>query len=262
MINTNSDIIVLIISACLVFLLLLIFIVAFMFIYNKRQLGNELALKHVREKYDQEILKTQLEIREQTLKTISEEIHDNMGQVLSVVVLSLSAIEFTDPELDASRIENSTKLVKRVINDLRNLSKTMDAENMARVGLPAIIRYELELLDKSGLYRTFFDCQGQEYRLEPSRETVVYRIVQESLNNVLKHARASEVRIMVVFEPDNLRIGISDNGVGFDVMQQGGDGAGLKNMKKRIALIGGSLNIVSEAGAGTRLELVVPVRMK
>jgi len=120
----------------------------------------------------------------------------------------------------------------------------------------------LDLLDKSGLYRTFFDCQGQEYRLEPSRETVVYRIVQESLNNVLKHARASEVRIVVAFGPDNLRIGISDNGMGFDVMQQGGDGAGLKNMKKRIALIGGSLNIASEAGAGTRLDLIVPVKTK
>src|SRR5580698_3870833 len=102
--NNNADIVIIIISATVVLFILLTFIIVFIFMYKSRQARNELEIKGIEEKYNQEILKTQLEIQEQTLKNISEEIHDNMGQVLSLVVLNLSAIEFTDLELDASRI--------------------------------------------------------------------------------------------------------------------------------------------------------------
>ena len=114
MLKDNTDIIILIISATVALLILLTFIIVFMFIYKNRQARNDLVLKGVEEKYNQEILKTQLEIREQTLKNISEEIHDNMGQVLSLVVLNLSSVEFEDPPAAASKVERSTHLVKKV----------------------------------------------------------------------------------------------------------------------------------------------------
>ena len=260
----NTDIIIIIISATIALLILLTFIIVFMFIYKNRQARNDLELKGVEEKYNQEILKTQLEIREQTLKNISEEIHDNMGQVLSLVVLNLSSVEFEDPAAAASKVERSTHLVKKVITDLRNLSRSLDSENIVKVGLTTVIRYELEMLDKTGLYHTSFKQSGQEQRLAPSREIIVYRIVQESLNNVIRHARATEVEVGVLFSETQLTIVITDNGSGFDTASLGpgavsGNGAGLKNMKNRALLIGANLSINSVPSYGTRITMTIPL---
>src|SRR5262249_15692624 len=160
----------------------------------------------------------------------SEEIHDNMGQVLSLVVLHLSAIEFSDQGSAMAKLNTSTDLVKKVVADLRNLSKSLDAENMIKVGLPAIIRNELELIGNTGRFSTGFSCIGPEMRLEPAQEIVAYRIVQESLNNAIKHSHATELRIAVEFGKASLLIGILDNGIGFDARALGSsNGAGLKN---------------------------------
>ncbi len=262
--NNNYDIIIIIVSATIALMILLGFLISFLFIYKARQAKNNTEMKSVAERYQKEILMTQLEIREQTLKNISQEIHDNMGQVLSLVVLNLSSVEWTDPVADATKIENSTKLVKKVVNDLRNLSKTLDSDNMEKVGLCAIIRYELELLEKTGQYRTRFNQTGKEWRLEHSRETVAYRIVQESLSNVIRHAKATAVDINIEFTESQLSIAIRDYGIGFDPETATGlgspspNGAGLNNMGNRARLIGAELAIVSSPGAGTQVVLTIP----
>jgi two-component system, NarL family, sensor kinase len=262
--NNNADIVIIIISTTVVLFILLTFIIVFIFMYKSRQARNERDIKGIEEKYNQDILKTQLEIQEQTLKNISEEIHDNMGQVLSLVVLNLSSVEFGDADAASAKIERSTNLVKKVITDLRNLSRTFDTEHMTQVGLPAIIRVELEMLAKTGLFHTSFMQEGPEQRLDTAREIIAYRIVQESLNNVMKHAKATEVRIAVEFSEKLMAIEITDNGIGFDATMGGpanamGNGAGLKNMKNRAKLIGGELSIKSVPSCGTGILLIVPI---
>ena len=145
-----------------------------------------------------------------------------MGQVLSLVVLNLSSVECADPIVAEAKIESSTNLVKKVITDLRNLSRTLDADNMAKVGLPAIIRHELELLDKTGAYRTSYTQTGPERRLDASREIVAYRIVQESLNNIIRACRvATAVEIGLAFSDQQLVIEVADNGRGIDPVDAG-----------------------------------------
>jgi two-component system NarL family sensor kinase len=126
--ETNYDIYVMIIGVTVVLLILICFIVSFLFIYKNRQVRHQMEVKGIQEKYNQEILKTQLEIKEQTLKNISEEIHDNVGQVLSLAVVNLSAIDFNDVSKAESRVESISVLVKKAVSDLRNLSKTLDNE--------------------------------------------------------------------------------------------------------------------------------------
>ncbi|MDP4261150.1 MAG: sensor histidine kinase [Bacteroidota bacterium] len=244
-------------------LILLFFIVSFLFIYKNRQVRHRAEMESVKEKYNQEILKTQLEIREQTMKNISEEIHDNVGQVLSLVVLSLSAIELNDTTKAAAKIESTTKLVEKVVSDLRNLSKTLDADNVANVGLVAIIKFELELLEKTGVYRTLFRLSGTEKKLNGSKEIVLYRIIQESLNNIIKHAKATMIKISLDFSDTQLQVEITDDGKGFDAGDSGEknmhrSGAGIKNMKKRANLIGGSLAVKSVPSMGTTVSMIIP----
>jgi two-component system, NarL family, sensor kinase len=252
-----------IISVTIVLLILLIFIVSFMFIYKNRQQRHRVEMESVKEKYNQEILKTQLEIKEQTLKNISEEIHDNVGQVLSLVVLNLSAIELSDTAKAAVKIENTTKLVEKVVADLRNLSKTMDAEIIANKGLTAVIRFELELLEKTGVYKTSFEISGEEKRLMGPQEIVVYRIIQESLNNIIKHAKAAFIRIMLNFSETQLNIQITDDGKGFNIADTEMEniyrsGSGIKNMRKRATLIGGTFGIKSVPSSGTTILIAIP----
>jgi signal transduction histidine kinase len=264
MTNSNNDIFIMIMSVTAVLLILVIFIVSFLFMYRNRQIKYKIEMESAEEKYNQEILKTQLEIKEQTLKNISEEIHDNLGQVLSLVVLTLSAIELSDTVKAAIKIENTTKLVEKAVADLRNLSKTMDADNIATIGLIAIIQFELELIEKTGVYKTSLHVSGEEKRLNAQRELIVYRIVQESLNNVIKHAKASSITITVCFTKIELSIEITDDGIGFNSAATNTkdiyhSGAGIKNMKKRVGLIGGTFDIKSVSSAGTTTYLTVPL---
>ena len=261
--SANYDIYIMIISVTVVLLILLVFIVSFLFIYRSRQMKNRVEMETVKEKYNQEILKSQLEIKEQTMKYISEEIHDNVGQILSLVVLNLSGIDLHDPVKAAAKIETTTNLVEKAVADLRNLSKTLDAENIASLGLTAIIRFELDLLEKTGAYRTALKINGDEKRLEGAKELVLYRIIQEALNNIIKHAKASVINIQVDYSDTQIEIRLLDNGTGFDMVGKEKEsiylnGAGLKNMEKRTRLIGGIFNIKSVASSGTTVSITIP----
>jgi two-component system NarL family sensor kinase len=259
----DYDIYFMIIGGTLLLLLLLCFIISFLFIYKTRQERHKREVQEIKKQYDQEILKTELEIKEQTLKNISEEIHDNVGQVLSLAVLNLSALELNDPGKAAQKIDHITNLVGKAVADLRNLSKTMDASNIAQVGLAAIIRFELDMLEKTGIYKTSLTLAGNEKRLAPSREIVIYRIVQESLNNIIKHAQALTVQIALTWSETGLHIEITDDGRGFDIANANHGniyhhGAGLKNMTNRATLIGGELTIKTVPSQGTTIALTVP----
>lgn len=265
--NYDEDIIAVVVATTVVLLILLSFIVSFLFIYKNRQLRNRTEQKQMQEKYEQEVLKTQLEIREQTLKNISEEIHDNVGQVLSLAVLSLSAIDLRDTEKAGEKIEHITERLQTVVGTLRDLSKTMDADNIEKMGLASMVARELNLLERTGTYRTLFHLNGDEQKLGASREIVAFRIIQESLNNIIKHARANEVLVALDYLEKKLVIKIQDNGVGFS--SQAGtdtlahtDGSGLVNMARRSALIDAEFAIESAQANGTKVTLSIPFFQK
>ena len=260
--NSSNDIFIMIVSVTIVVLILVVFIVSFLLIYQNRQLKHRVEMETVKEKFSNELLQTQLEIKEQTLKTISEEIHDNVGQVLSLVILNLSSMELDGHPGASVKIETSTRLVEKAVSDLRNLSKTMDAERITSAGLIPIIQFELELIEKTGVYKTELKISGEERRLDGQKELILYRIIQEALNNIIKHAKASRINITLAFQPEQVGIEIVDDGVGFDTEkklneQVGKRGAGLSNMKRRMMLIGGSAEVQSSS-AGTTVYIALP----
>ena len=262
--GTDNDIFIMIISVTVVLLLLVTFIISFLFIYKNRQMRHRLEIESVKEKYSREILTAQLEIKEETLKNISEEIHDNLGQVLSLAVLNLSAIELHDTTRAANKIEDVTRLVEKVVGDLRNLSKTLDAENITRLELVTIIKSELEQLERTGLYQTLFKTSGEEKKIDNQRKIVLYRIIQESLTNIIKHAKARLVTVILDFTDSHVYLEIRDNGRGFDASETTPgtiykNGAGLNNMKKRAHLIGGTFDIRSLRETGTTISMNIPL---
>jgi two-component system, NarL family, sensor kinase len=262
--NRDKDIALVFFATAITLAFLIIFVSALLVVYKNRQARYTAWAKEAEAKFSREILLAQLEIREQTLKNISEELHDNMGQVLSLVVLNLSAIEFADTVSDEVRLHNSIDLVQKVVAGLRDLSGTMDAGSMLRAGLPEVMRQELVLLEKTGKFRTVFQCTGLENRFDSSRETIIYRIFQEGMTNVIKHARATELSVSIQFFPEEVRLYIADNGIGFDQTAvisnaQQKSGSGLANMRKRAALVGGTLVVKSGPSQGTTILLTIPM---
>lgn len=261
--SADNDIYVMIISVTVVLLILLIFIISFLFIYKHRQVKYNAEMKSLEEKYVHEILKTELEIKEQTLKNISEEIHDNVGQVLSLAVLNLSAVESDDPT-KSKKIESVSQMIQKALADLRTLSKTLDSETVASLGLISIIKFDMNLIDRTGVYETSIEVTGDEKRLSNHKELIIYRIIQESLNNIIKHAKASSITLKIDFTDEQVSIEILDDGIGFNiddtsVSDTSKNGAGIRNMKKRAKLINASFNIFSAPTLGTSISMTVPL---
>jgi len=245
----------LILSAFLVFICLVGFIIYFVFLYKKRQQQNILEQEHLQSEFQQELLKTQVEVQEQTLTNISREIHDNITQVLSFVKLNLGLIDEAN-EKTKSKIIESRELIAQIINDLRNLSKSLSFEHIALLGMVKIMEIEISRLNNSGLIAAELGVEGEPYSLGEQRELVLFRIYQEALNNTLKHSGAKHLKINLQYSDELFNLTLEDDGVGFSPDGLAGNGgAGLKNMKNRAALIGAAASIGSIVGKGCCIKV-------
>ncbi|QEC67877.1 sensor histidine kinase [Panacibacter ginsenosidivorans] len=226
----------------------------FIFIWYRKKRNNYLQEKAFAEiSYKKELLQTQLEIQEQTFKIISEEIHDNIGQTLSFVKLNLSTIK-TDDNIISAKITESNELLNKTIHDLRDLSRSLNPGFISDIGLANAIKQQLQLLEKTGRYTVVFTAEGTEYKNDPQRELVVFRVIQELLNNIVKHAVASVITTTIQYQPEQLVISVKDNGNGFDIENKSAaahKSLGLRNMYNRMKLVNGSMQITSARGSGT-----------
>lgn len=241
------------------FLLFFLLVFMFMFVvyyYNKKW-RSVLKEKTLMEKsFAEELSATQSTIREETFRSISQEIHDNIGQSLSLVKLNMVT---TNPENSvqvAEKLEESKKLLSKTMQDLRNLAHSMNPDFLASIGLPAAIKQQLDQLKRPGLYNTFFAATDPWPQRNIQKEFVMLRVVQELLNNIVKHAAATEIHIMMQYLEDELILIVKDNGIGFNPEQYSGNGMGLISVYNRIKKINGTIKHESHPGTGTTVFVV------
>ncbi len=239
-------------SFVIAFLLLGVFILLLATLYSRKQQKNKLEKQSMQTQFQQELLQTQLEIQEQTLKTISEEIHDNIGQVLSLAKLNLNTL----PNSTEPKIQDTKNLVSKAINDLRNLSHSLHGDIIAELGLQESIANELKIIESTRAFETELQITGTLFKLDPKKEMILFRIVQEALNNCIKYSRAQKLTVQLQYLPQLFILQIVDNGSGFDATQK--IGIGLKSMLNRAQLIGGTFNLQSTEGKGTLVTIEVP----
>ena len=247
-----------------VFLLFIVSgIVILILTYQKKQQQYFREKDQLKTKFEKEILETQLEIQEQTLKNISQEIHDNIGQVLSLAKLNLATTDLSQPDLLSQKIDDSKNLVGKAIQDLRDLSKSMNTDYVTEMGLARSIEYELEMIKKTGSFETDLEIEGTVCKLEPQKELILFRIVQEVLNNIIKHSKATKIEVRLQYQPDIFSMQISDNGDGFDLnflKESSKFGLGIKSMHNRGHLIGADFQITSALEKGTTAHISLPLK--
>jgi signal transduction histidine kinase len=254
----NDFVILSIITTCL-FLVLAMFIILFLFIFQKRQLQNKQEKTALKTAYDQEILKSQIEVQNQTLQHIGQELHDNIGQLLSVAKINLNILEESNNS-EHEYIKQTNEIISQSINDLRALTKSLDGDFVHDFGLEESISHELQCIRKTKRFETEISVLGTKRKLGYEIEIVLFRIVQEVLNNALKHSKAKNIDIFLQYFSTTFELTVKDNGKGFDLQNIkpeniNSSGAGLRNMQRRMELIGGKCTINSAIGEGTEVLL-------
>jgi two-component system NarL family sensor kinase len=241
------------------FSLLGIFIIIFILYYRKRHT----AFHRQEQQFQETLLRTQLEIQEQTMQHISEEIHDNVGQLLSLAKLNLATAGDEASTVRDDKIRDSKDLVSKAIRDLRQLSHSLNTDHITEIGIAKAIERTLDQIKKTGEVDTHFNVLGQPFELEEKRQLIVFRMVQETLNNMLNHAKAKLITVTLKFSENLLTLTITDDGIGCDLRSLGADdrpaaGVGIKNMNNRAKLIGATFKMTSTLGEGTTTTITIP----
>jgi two-component system, NarL family, sensor kinase len=240
------------------FLFLAAFVLFLVYLFLQKRKQSRIEKELLQSRFAQTLLQAQLEIQEQTLQQIGQEIHDNTSQLLGLIKLNIATTDPDKPELAKKKLAETNELVARVIADLRQLSHTLDTGFIGREGLGPAIAYQLELLERTGLVSTGYTNTGPHTNLASQTELILFRMVQEMLNNSLKHAKASEITVALTFSPTELRITVTDNGQGFDATKPV-KGIGLQNLDNRAKLIQAQLLTQSSPGAGTAHTIIYTI---
>lgn len=239
--------------------LLLLFIVFVVILYRKAQLKFELE----RQEFQRAVLEAEVEMREQTLKEVSRDLHDNFGQIASLIKMNLSMLK-PETTKDQKHISESIDLLKTLIEDIRVLSRDLAGRDLIQKGLTAMIIQDLERVKRAGLIKVNILHLPQSSGISPEISVFVYRMFQEILNNILKHSQATEIKLSLYEDETNLSLQLSDNGTGIprDLLQHkfaSSNGNGLQNIRERCRIIGGQVSIESSPDTGTFIEISVPL---
>jgi signal transduction histidine kinase len=189
-------------------------------------------------------------------RRLARELHDETGQALTSIVLGLRALEDANTGVDVNELR---QLVVSTLQDVRRLAVQLRPKALDDFGLVAALERLAQTFSESSGIRVQLEASIGNERLPTEVETTVYRIVQEALTNVVKHAEAGEVSILLVRREGTLTAVVEDNGGGFDPEQARSDSLGLEGMRERVALHDGRLTLESAPGSGTTLRVEVPL---
>ena len=260
---TESGILLITILGSLVLIMASTFIITFLFYFRDKQIINIQEKANLQSQFAQEILKSQIEVQNHTLQQLGQELHDNIGQLLSVAKINLNILE--EAALDSENheyIKQTNDIISQSINDLRALTKSLDGDFVEQFGLQQSLSEELQRIRKTKKFETEITIEGEAYSLGYEREIILFRIFQEFLNNTIKHSRAKNINVQLMYDSEDFRLRLSDDGKGFDyneIMARkiNQSGSGLRNMARRCELIGGKCEFKSDIGRGTQIEIIL-----
>jgi Signal transduction histidine kinase len=224
-----------------------------------RGLERERALQH-------EFARGLLESQEQERRRIAAELHDSLGQSLLTVknYATMALKEPTLPEKTQKQLREISDSASASIEEVRSIARALRPYQLDRFGLTKTLEDTADTVTRAGNLQIKTEIENIDGLFSADAEISIYRIAQESLNNVVKHSRASTARFEVRKDDGLLRMTLEDNGVGFDydaMINRSSSGFGLVNLRERVRLLGGTLRIDTSPGKGTRLAVDIPRKL-
>jgi len=250
----SKEIIIAIIIATVVLLALAAFFLFVIISYRLKKNKYIIEKENMKREFNNALHQSVAEVQETTLRTVGEELHDNVGQLLSSTKMLLGLTERTFTKVPETFITANETLIK-AIAELRSISKILNKEWLKQFSLSENLEAEVKRIRYSGNLQLNMD-RSEDIPANPEEQIILFRIVQEALNNVIKHANADNISITLTNGPANFVISIADDGKGFDVEGKK-DGVGVMNMKHRASLLGGQLEMKSSP-KGSEVAIKLP----
>lgn len=242
------------------FTLFIVGMIIFIYEFKKRKQLHLQELEDLDELHKEELLQTQAEIQTETMRHIGREIHDNVGQKLTLSSLYLQQLVFENkaPHI-ADNITAITDIINESLNELRNLSKSLTDDTIEEHSLGELIAKECKKAYGLKTYDIQFYNHLEALELSYQMKSILLRITQECIQNSIKHADCKSINITLSNTDDIVQLQLSDDGKGFDLETIKSNGIGLKNIKKRIEILKGTFALESILNQGTSVTLNVPL---
>ena len=210
-------------------------------------------------KFEETLLKSQFEIQEKAFNKISHEIHDNINQTLTLAKLQLTSSDLTRLDGSSGKILSSINFLSEAIEELRKLSHVLNKDYISSIGLYAGIKKEVKKISEVRELDIHLNIIDEPELTNPDAEIVIFRVFQEIIQNIIKHAQASRVDITIAENEEFLNFEIKDNGIGFNLEEQNLNGMGLKSIIYRVHQLDGKCEINSKPNNGTTVKINIPI---
>lgn len=248
----NSEIVVVYFIGTVGMLLLAAAIFFFFVTYQKRLLQKQLELNKVKQDQQDEILRNTIQSQEKERKRIAQDLHDEVGAMLSVVKLNVGRIERKSEEAKAKELAAETKTyLDDVITQVRRISRALLPPSLDKLGLFHALEELANWVNKADDLQIECWKNGEQFRFDSKHELALFRVVQEIMNNAIKHSGATQIKLNARFINNNVALSLSDNGKGFNLEEKMNSGLGLKNLESRTEIIGAKFKLKSTPNKGT-----------
>ncbi|MEO7535487.1 MAG: ATP-binding protein [Ferruginibacter sp.] len=248
--SSTKGIVVFIVCIVILIAFLCASIVMIVYLYQKRQLAYLKEMDELREKHRNALFLSQVEIQEQTFRNITRDIHNNIGNKLTSAREFLTTLSGDSLQEVKEKVNKSVMLLSAGMTDLRDIARSMSSEIIANNGLIKALEFEVIQLRKTNLYSIDFVIAGEPIFLSGYQELILFRIAQEAIGNIIKHAKATRVNIDLQYSTHTVRLSIKDNGIGFDPVKYV-KGDGLIGVQKRAKLLHGRFQLTQIAAKGS-----------
>ncbi len=249
-----SQEITIVVAATFFLLLIGVGIIVLFLIYQKRQLRYILEKKELSNQFQRELLKTRLEAQEETLNQLGVDLHDNIGQLLSSSKLLIGVADRS--ENPSATLQLADETISKAIYELRAMSKALNTGWLEKFNLIENLQAESDRVTASKVLSVKLQ-HPSSIDMPADRQMMLFRIVQEAMQNSIKHAKASLISIVAKQEDNNLEVSITDNGKGFDVNNVAIQGVGVTNIRHRAQLMGG-VATWNSSSEGTTVSIQLP----
>ncbi|SEP59623.1 sensor histidine kinase [Neolewinella agarilytica] len=237
-------------------LLLSVALVVFFIVYQRRIFEQQRIRLAEEQAHQKQLLTAAVEVQETERRRIARDLHDDIGSLLSATRLYLRQLKpDSSPEKSASIRAESLSILDEIIQNTRRITHDLLPPVLEKFGYQAAAEDLCERVGKSGGMKMIYSGGSNQRRLEDKQEIALYRVLQELVNNTLKHAKASEIEVVNSWQGDLFKFRYRDDGKGFDPLTVKSGGLGLKNIESRITLVGGSLDWKSAPGDGLEVNI-------
>ena len=255
----QKEVQIMVLIATIIVIILAVSLIFFFSYFQQKKATFLLKQRETQKRFEEEITKSKLEIQEQALQNISWEIHDNVGQLLSVAKMQLNIVQMSLPEAAQIKIQETSDIVGKSLQELRGLAKSLNPETIKNKGLIESIKMEIDRYNRLNFINASLKISDEPFDLGNEKEIILFRILQEFSNNTLKYSKAKNLSIELEYIGKHLEIYAEDDGVGFDINDKSKhQGIGLLNMKSRAKIIGATIELKSSKNNGTKLHISCP----